>query len=154
MVGTRLHKGREKEGKNQGLHLLPPPPPPPPPTFSTDWCGSETSYDVTLSSVLPDNTPTPPGLPLPRQQGELLCPAGMCAMTHRLLSPTHHTHALVLTHMLEQPYTAADTQSSIVIHTYKHTEHHWVYSAGNGQRDGGGGGRMWGRTDGDVATGN
>lgn len=123
----------------------PPPPSSPSPTFSTDWCRSETSYDVTVGSVLPDNTPTPPGLPLPRQQGELLCPGGMCAMTHRLLSPTQDTHAVVHTH--RHTHTLKDIHSCCLPELHSDTVHHWVYSAvpeqkGQGLHVGCGGGPM------------
>lgn len=111
---------RQKARRNQEKEPLPPPVTPPPPS-SSDWCRSETSYDVTASSVLPHNTPTPPGFPLPRQQGELLCAGGMCAMSHRLPSHAGHTRSGSHTHKhFKQPYTAA--VSSIVIHRHTHTQ--------------------------------
>lgn len=131
----------------------PPPPSSPSPTFSTDWCRSETSYDVTVGSVLPDNTPTPPGLPLPRQQGELLCPGGMCAMTHRLLSPTQDTHAVVHTHTHTLTYFKRHTQLLSAWAPQWHCASLGIqcsaWTKGTGAAC-----RMWGRTDGDVARGN
>ena len=100
---------RQKERRGQEKEPLPPPVTPPPPS-SSDWCRSETSYDVTASSVLLHNTPTPPGFPLPRQQGELLCAGGMCAMSHRLLSPTQDTHAAAHTHTHTQALLTSRTQ--------------------------------------------
>lgn len=86
--------------------------------FSREWCRRKTSCDVTDCSVLPDNTPTPPGLPQPQQQGELLCPGGMCAMTHRLLSPTQDTHGVVVythTHTSTKCIGAVDGQKEGVL---------------------------------------
>lgn len=78
-------------------------------------------------------------------------------MTHRLLSPTQDTHTQWLTHMPKQLYTAAVSQSSIVIHRHTHTQTHGAsvgiqcraWTKGTGAAC-----RMWGWTDGDVARGN
>lgn len=102
---------------------------------------------------LPDNTPTPQGGFLPRQQGELLCPGGMCSMTHRLLSPTLDAQWFTHTCTHKQPHAAAVHRSYVVqTHTHIHTNTlcisgytvqrmHKKWAAR----------RMWGRDDGDVA---
>lgn len=96
---------RQKESKccpnkNPAASTCAPPTlsPSPPPS----WVPSGIAVGERRPMMSPlDNTPTPLGLPLPWQQGELLCPGGMCAMTHRLLSPTQrgaaHTHTYTLT---------------------------------------------------------
>lgn len=90
------------------------------------------------------------GVSLPRQQGELLCPGGMCPMTHRLLSPTLDAQWFTHTCTHKQPHAAAVHWSNVVqTHTRTYTQTHCA-SVGtqcsactkNGLQGGCGGGMM------------
>lgn len=90
------------------------------------------------------------GVSLPCQQGELLCPGGMCPMTHRLLSPTLDAQWFTHTCTHKQPHAAAVHRSYVVqTHTHTYTQTHCA-SVGtqcsactkNGLQGGCGGGMM------------